>query len=168
MTPHAVAPGLKAQPSVWNVRRSGIDVALQAKEPAIPPQEQVLVHTSMRIVAGHASFDLDRSVFVNKRAALLHVALDTGLIVAMRLVQHFRRLPHAEGGREAAVRVVTVAAVHEAFIHAVLTGQVKLRPYIRMAPVARLGLTLGQEVLHRGRVMIGVALGAGDIMLGVL
>ena len=58
---------------------------------------------------------------------LVHVALDTGLLVAVRLVEHFGSLSHAESGRESAVRIVAVGADHEPFIHTVFGGQVELR-----------------------------------------
>ena len=66
------------------------------------------------------------------------------------------------------MRVVAVAADHEAFIDPMLAGQVELCPHVRVAAVASLWLTLGQQELGTGGMMVGMAFGAGDIVLGVL
>jgi hypothetical protein len=86
----------------------------------------------------------------------------------MRLVEHFGSLSHAEGGNEATVRVVAVGALHETLVDAVFGRQVELRPHIRVALVAGLGLALRQQILIGDRMVIGVARGARDIVFGML
>ena len=99
--------------------------------------------------------------------ALVGMALDTRLLAIVGLVEHFGRLSHAEGWGEAAVRVVTIAACHETFVHTMLERQIELRAHVRVTLVAHFGLTLGEQVLGRGRTVNRVAGGAGDVVLGV-
>ena len=64
----------------------------------------------MRHMATDAALHLTCLVFENERAALVHMALEAGLLVPVGLVQHLVGLTHGEGGRETAMRVVTIGA----------------------------------------------------------
>lgn len=65
------------------------------------------------------------------------------------------------------MRIMTIAARHEALVHTMLEWQIKLRADVGMALVTDVGLALGQQVLGRFRIVNGMAGGASDIMLGV-
>jgi len=143
-------------------------VAFQAELRHGGPGQQLGILRSVRLVAGNAAIFLSGLVLEQERAALLDVAFHAGLVVSVRLVEHPGRLPHSESGGETAVGVVAIRAAHEALIDAVLAGEIELRLDIGVTAVAGVGLTLGEQVLHRHRMVIGMALGAGYIVLGVL
>jgi len=128
-------------------------VALQTKCSRCGSGQKLGIGGSVRLVASDAAIHLPRLVFEDKRPASLHVALEARLLTAVCLVQHLRGLSHAESGCEAAMRVVTIAARHEAFIDPVLAGQVELRPHVRVAFVTGLRLAFGEQVLVRCRTV---------------
>lgn len=153
--------------------RSGAEVAvagvaLQTKLGDGRPREQLGIRGTVRPMATDTAVHLPSLMFKDERTALLDVAAHARLQAIVGLVQHFRGLPHAESGCEPAVRVVTVRAVHQALIHAVLVRQVELRPHVRVALVTGVRLALGKQVFGCGRLMNGVASGAGDIVIRVL
>ena len=143
-------------------------VALQAKHRDRGPGEQFGILGPVWPVASDAALHFPGLVFEDERPALVHVTLDTGLVVAVGLVEHLGGLSHAERGGKAAVRVMAIGAHHEPFVHTVFGGQVELRPHVRVAFVAGVGLALSEQVLVGYGMVIGVAGGAGDIVLGML
>ena len=122
----------------------------------------------MWTVAGYAPIHFAYLVLEYERTALIHVALQAGLLVVVRLVQHLRCLPHAERWREAAMRIVAIAALHEALVHSVLEWQIELRPHVRVALVTCLGLAFRKQILWCFGIVNGVATRAGDIAFRVL
>ena len=74
------------------------------------------------------------------------------------------RCRHPPGRRERAVRIVAIRALHEAFVHAVLGRHIELRAHRGVAGVAELALLLRQQIFRRGRMVDGVAAGAGHIV----
>ena len=64
----------------------------------------------MRHMATDAAIHLTRLVFEDEWAALVHMALEAGLVVSVGLVKHLGGLTHSEGWREAAMGVMTIAA----------------------------------------------------------
>lgn len=65
------------------------------------------------------------------------------------------------------MRIVTVAARHEALVYAMLGGQVELRAHIGVTSVAEVRLALGEQMFGRCRAVNRVAGGTGDIVLGM-
>src|SRR6516225_12403243 len=65
------------------------------------------------------------------------------------------------------MRVVTIAARHEALVYAMLGGQIELRAHIDVTSVAEVRLALGEQVFGRCRPVNRVAGGTGDIVLGM-
>lgn len=120
----ALSTDLVAQP---RVRRPGLiveaGVTLQAELPAFTPHQQHAIGTAVGIVADHATLHPRGRVLVNTRPALLHVALDAGLPVGR--IQ--------AGAVDAAVRVMTVRALHQLLGHAVVHRQGKQRLDVAMA-----------------------------------
>jgi len=63
------------------------------------------------------------------------------------------------------MRVVTIGAVDDAFIHPMLKRHGKLRPDPGMALIAELSLRLRQQKLRRRRTMNGMAIGTNHVGL---
>ena len=106
-----------------------------------------------------AALSLHRHMFINERALLVGVALDTNRIPA-------RHSPHlAEGG--SAVDVMAVAALDQAFVYSMVIRlrEVGLRGC--MTSVAEAGLCTNEEMLRFFGVMRRVAIQAPNIVARV-
>ena len=102
-------------------RSAGIDgerVALQAHQVYLAALKQTRIGRTMWSVAGNASFGFDRRMFVHKGSSLFRVALETDGITGSRGPQ----LP----GLKPAVGIVTITALHHAFIDTVMEGAIEL------------------------------------------
>ena len=121
----------------------------------------------MRLVARDAAVLFARFMLEHERPPLVHVALQTRLIVVVRLVQHLRGLPHPKGRGEAAVRVVTIRAVDEAFVNPMFGWQIELRTHVLMAAVTKVGLPLGQKIPIGSWMVVRMAIRAGDVVFRV-
>ena len=66
------------------------------------------------------------------------------------------------------MRVVAIGALDQSLIHAMLERHGELGPHVRVAAVTKLGLILGQQIFGRGRMMVRMAIGAGDIVQSML
>ena len=73
------------------------------------------------------AIDSDGSMFKEERAALLHVAFETGFLVAEYRFSHSRTRRHAPGRREGSMWIMTIGATHEAFVDAVFRRHGELR-----------------------------------------
>ena len=93
----------------------------------------------MRRVASCAAFDLHRFVLVNKRTRFVLVACKANLILR-RCSAQLTRL-------ETAMRIVTIRALHQAFVYAVMERPFELLFFIEMAGVAKIRLLHLQKVL---------------------
>src|SRR5689334_16209078 len=122
----------------------------------------------MRIVARLAAIDAYRFVLVQKRPALLHVALQTWFFVAQRLIGHTRPGSHAPGGSRSPVWIVAIRAGHEPFVHPVLERHRELRAHFAVASVTKCGLLLGQKKFRNGRLVDRMAARADHLVQGVL
>ena len=86
----------------------------------------------MRRVAGRASFSLERRVFVSEWSLLIGMTLYARCVCARRQPGLFEL--------EAAVRIVTIAALHRAFENLVMKGLVEVGLNFVMATDAELWL----------------------------
>ena len=66
---------------------------------------------TVRHVAGLASIDPHRSVFVDKRPALVGVAFEAGLFIAFLLIDHMRSYAHSPGCGEGPMGIVAIRAL---------------------------------------------------------
>ena len=89
-------------------------------------------------MTGDASFGLDRSMLVNKRSLLVGVTLDA------RRVRTSRKSCLLEF--ETAVGVVAVGALHGAFEHLMMEGQIKLVFGFGVTIQAELGLAVSEQL----------------------
>lgn len=146
---------------------SGAVVTLQTKRENLRALQKAGVHAAMGHVATGTAIDSYGGVLKDKGAALVNVALHTGLFVLEALGHHARTGGHFPGWGVAAMGVVAIRALHEAFIDAVLDGHGELSAYICMTRITKVCLLLGEKVLRCGGFVNGVTRGAGDIGGGV-
>lgn len=144
-------------------------VALQTNRENHGAPEQTSIGGTMREMAGLAAIHPDRGMLENERASLVGMTFQAGLFVPERLVHHAWARRHAPRGRRSAVRIMTVRALHNAFVHPVLERHVELRPHRTVAAIAQIRLGLRQEKLRSSRAVNRVAVGTnyiGKRMLG--
>jgi len=110
-------------------------------------------------MAGGAAFGLDRQVLEGERSALFRVALETDLV--LRRVQ-LRLLGTA------VVYVVTVTALDETFVDAVMEGAIEVCPGVVVTAIAKLRCFRLQQKVLLLRVMRRVARDAAHIILEVI
>ena len=103
------------------------------------------------------AFSLDHRMFVNKRTGFVGVAF-----VANRVLRRGRpQLPC----QKSTVRIVTVVALHEPFVHTVMKSSRELLFGLQMATVTKLRLLLLHEELTLLGMVRGMAVGAPDVVL---
>jgi hypothetical protein len=90
------------------------------------------------------AFYPDGRMFECKRAALVGVALETGLFISERLTHKMRTRGHPPGRCECAVRIMTIAAGHESFVDAMFERHGKFSSQISVTPVTEFRLALGE------------------------
>jgi len=96
----------------------------------------------------YAAFGLNRGMFVNKRTLFVCMTLYASRIGASRksgLLQF-----------KTAMRVMTIAALHRAFKHLVMEGQIKLVLHLGVAAQAKLRLADLQKFDGRETRLLGV------------
>jgi tetratricopeptide (TPR) repeat protein len=107
-------------------------------------------------------------VLKHKWTPVVRMATQARLLIAQPLIHQLGLRAHPPRGCERTMRVVTIRALNHALIHAMLHGHGKLRPYIGVARIAKLGLLLGQQKPRRCGFMDGVAVGAHHIRFRML
>ena len=111
-------------------------------------------------MAGNASFRLHRSVLEDKRSGFIGVASEADLILGCGSAELT--------SKESAVRVVTIAAADQSFIHTMVKGLGELRLYLGMAAVAEHGLRHREERTFHLGMMSRMAVDTADVVLKVL
>ena len=100
--------------------------------------QQAWIRRTVRRMACNAPIGLDRSMFVNERSLLVYVTLDASRVGAgseSRLLKF-----------EAAVRIVAIAALHRAFQHLVMEGQIELVLRLAMTTQAKLRFAVSKQL----------------------
>ena len=113
----------------------------------------------MRIVARTASFRSDWRVLINKRTCLFRMALHTDGVPGDAASQ-FLLL-------ECPVWIMTIAAVHQAFVHLMVERLRKSGLYVRVAGIAELRLRHLEKVLLAREFMDAVAACAAYVCLAM-
>jgi len=134
-------------------------MALQAKHVHHAQLKESRIGGTVGHVATAAALGLHRYVLVDERPLFVDVALVADGVPA-------RQGPQLTRGRRS-VRIVTVVALHQAFVDPVVIGFGKICLGRDMASVAQLGLILDQQVLFFLGVMRRVAVETADIATGV-
>ena len=111
-------------------------------------------------MAGDASFCFYRRMLEGEGPGLVRVAIEAELVLRSGRSQLMCK--------KTSMRVVAIAAVHQAFIYFVVEGLGKIRLHIEMAGVTKLRLSNFQQLcLNLGSVN-GVAINAANIIFNVL
>jgi hypothetical protein len=132
-------------------RRSGrsaearLRVALQAQQVDVAQFQHVRIWAAVRQMARLASIRLHRLVLEYKWPLLIRVALEANRVLCGGSSHLFRF--------HRPVRIVTVAALDQALIHAVVKWHIELCFLLEMARVTKLGLRLYEQELRLLRVM---------------
>ena len=135
----------------------GKGVALKTEQVHLRALEKARVGIAVRGVARDTTFRLYDRVFVDKGPGFVAMALEAGSVLG----DGGAELP----GLETAVGIVTVVALHQALVDAVMEGTSKLLLDFQVAAVAKLRrLFFHQELTFLG-VMGIVAIGAAHIVL---
>ncbi len=114
-------------------------VALVAQHVDVRHIQHPRILRTVRRVATHASLALHRRVLVDKRPALLCVALGADQV---------RIVPRPQVVLlECAVHIVAVAALHQALVHLVVVGHIELRLLVGVALEAERRLSGLQQLL---------------------
>jgi hypothetical protein len=132
------------------------------------PLQQFRVGGTVRYVARVATFHTHTGMFENKGAALIRVALQTGLFVIVRRSEQTGRAASPPRGREASVRIVAIRALHDAFVDAVFDGHAELRANRLVTPVAKFTLLLCQQKFSSRGMMDRVAICTNHISVSML
>ena len=102
----------------------------------------------MRCVTGNTAFSLHRRMFVHEWTLFVCVTLDASCVCACRKSCLFQF--------ETTVRIVTVSALHRAFQHFVMGGQIELVLDFRVATQAKLRLVHLQQANGRDTWFLSV------------
>jgi hypothetical protein len=89
----------------------------------------------MREMTGFTALNSNGWMLEREWASRFAMAVDTGLLVGLGLSDHPRPIRHSPSGRERAVWIVAITALHEAFVHTMLERHRELGAYVDMAAV---------------------------------
>ncbi len=118
-------------------------------------------------VACFAAIHADRRMFKRKWPAHSRMAFQASLFVNERLVHKLRARRHAPCGSEGSVRIVTIRALHEPFVHPVFERHRKLRADVGMAAIAKIRLRFGEKPFWRRCLVDGMAIRAANVTEGM-
>jgi len=96
----------------------------------------------------------------DERSGFIRVASEADLILGSRSPEL--------AGQESAVRVVTITAADQSFIHTVMKWLRELRLYLGMAAIAEHGLRHREERTFHLGMMSRMAIDTADVVLEVL
>ena len=120
-------------------------MALQTEQVDVAQLEHVRIGAPVGQMAGVATVGLDGLVFVDERPLLVRVTFKADGILG-------RGSPHLFG-LHCAVDVVTIAALDQPLIHAVMERHFKLGLLLEVAAITELGLRLLEQKLTGLRVV---------------
>jgi hypothetical protein len=135
-------------------------VALQAEQIDIAELQHVGIGSPMDDVAGLAAIDFDGRMLVHKRPLLVSVAFEADSVLGGRC-PHLLRL-------HCPMWVVTIRALHEPLVYAVMERHLELRFLCEVAGIAKLGLRLRQQEFSGLCVVWGMARNATNIISRML
>lgn len=118
-----------------SVAERGARVALQAEDIEVAGLEKMWIGGAVRRMTRFAAFRLDRLVLENEGSLLVGVARKANGIPRC---SRPKLLPD-----EASMGVMTIRALHQAFLHTMVERHIKLCFLVQMAGVAEFRLRLG-------------------------
>ena len=157
---HHRESGARRRPEV------GCGVALQAEQVDVAVLQHVRIRSSVWDMAGRATLQSHRGVFVHEWSLLILVAFEASDVARIRilnLMHHVVGFPILVGS----VLVVAVAALNQALIHAMVKRHIELGFLLQVAGVAKFRLGLHQQVFRRRRMVRRMAVRAANLILPV-
>ena len=164
---HVVRCGLEEDTRVEDPKIRLAVVAFQARGEYGGPPKHLRVHRPVGGVAAFAAIDTDRGVFVDEGTPLIDMALQAGLLIGLRLVDHVRTLAGSPGWGGGSVGIVAIGALDGAFVDAMLEGHGELRAHGGVAGIAEIGLLFGEHLCGSLRLVNGMAIGSDHVVQGV-
>lgn len=143
-------------------RCPGVDVegmALEAHKVDLTALEKTRVRGTVRGMASGAAFGFYDWVLVDKRSGLFGVALEADGVLRSRGAQLTIE--------KSAVRIVTIATLHEPFVYAVMKCAIELLFRFEVTGVTKLRLFLLQQRFRFFCIMRVMAIRAADVVLEV-
>lgn len=137
----------------------GHAVTLQAQQVDVAHLQESRIGRSVDAVTARAALGLYREMFINEWALFIHVAFEASGIAVLCLAY----LLQTNG----AVHVVAVVALNQAFVDPMMKRTRKLRPFFLVAPIAKFGLLVRQQVFGLAGLVHGMAIDASHIATGV-
>lgn len=110
----------------------GIGVALQAQSIDVVHIQHAWVGRTVGVMTENASLSLDRRMLINERSCIFYMTLDANLVLRRSRAQ--LRIA------KCSVWIVTIRALHQTFIDAVMKRTIEIRLDVRVAGVAERGL----------------------------
>ena len=158
-----VRRGLRRHPRRLPPKRPRAVVAFQTQREHHRPPQQLRIRRPVRRMARIATLHPNTRMFINKWPALIHMALQAGLLIVVRRRNQPRPRPRPPGRRHIAVRIMAIRTLHRTLIHPVLRRHRKLTPYRRMTLITKLRLLFRQQKLRRRRLVHRVAVRTNHI-----
>lgn len=164
---HVVRRGLHWNSLARPAESAGSVVTLEAKRSDRGTAQQARIGGTVGAMTGFTPVGPHCSVFECKRAALIRMTANTGLLSIVAGARHARPDTHPPTGRRGAMRIVAIGAGHEALIDAVLERHRELRSNGVVAAVTEIRLRLGEKELRSLRLVNGVTSRTHDIVAGM-
>lgn len=165
---HVVRTRLHGDPITLTPKVPGAIVTLKTKRKDYRTAQKPSVHGPVRIVTSFTAFYPHSRMLESEWTALVDVAFEASLFVDLSLCHQSRPLTHPPRGGIRSVWVVTIRALHEALIDAMLERHRKLGPNLLVTTGAEIHLLLGQQVLGGLGLVDAVAVVADHLGLRVL
>ena len=164
---HVVGCRLAGDAIALAAETGGAVVALEANGENHRTLQQPRVHRTVWRMTDLTPIDAGSGVFENEGAALVDMALQTGLLVLETGFNHMRAPTHFPSWRVGTVGVMAVRTVHKPFVHPVFERLRELRADVIVATVADFALPLREQVPGRLGLVNRMAGCATDVGLRV-
>lgn len=160
---HIVRRTLCQDSATLAAERARSVVTFEAEREYHRPLQQPGIHRPVRAMAALTTIHANRCVLKNKRTALVCVALQARLFVALRLFHHSRAQTSPPRGRSRSVWIMAIRTLNNSLVDPVFKRHGELRSHRRVAGVAEVRLLLRQQKLRCRCLVNGMATGADDV-----
>ena len=160
---HIVRRTLRQDSATLAAERARAIVALEAQREYHRPLQQPGIHRPVRVMAALATIYANRRVLEKERTALVCVALQARLFVALCLFHHSRAQSRAPRGRSRSVWIMAIRTLNNSFVDPVFERHGELRSHRGVAGIAEVRLLLRQQKLRCRCLMNGMATAADDV-----
>ena len=138
-------------------------VAFEAHRENYRPFQQPGIHGPVRVMAGLTTIYPNGRMLKNERAALVCVAFQARLFVALCLFHHSWAQSNTPSRRNRSMGIMAIRTLDNAFVHPVLERHGELRSDRGVAGVTEVRLLLRQQKLRSRRLVNGMATAANHV-----